>query len=120
MFGITRVFLAPTLDPLKHKYLEEADRFVTRDWTVLLNENPVVPFFSAVCGSVCRHMEPDRPMCTNDAGAPQKDRFDADGVRMIPLNEPIDKVAWPKELKLPTLIMAIAMKVLHVGGRQYP
>ena len=80
------------------KYLEEADRFVTRGWTVVSDEIPMVPFFSAACGSVCRPLEPDRPRCTNDAGAPRKDLFDADGVRVIPLNESIDRIAWPKEV----------------------
>ena len=84
--------------PVQAKYLEEADRFVTRGWTVVSDEIPMVPFFSAACGSVCRPLEPDRPRCTNDAGAPRKDLFDADGVRVIPLNESIDRIAWPKEV----------------------
>ena len=78
-----------------------------------LDEIPMVHFFSAGCGSVCRPLEHDRPRCTNDAGAPRKDLFDADGVRVIPLNESIDRVAWQKEVKPTTLIVVIAMKVLQ-------
>ena len=55
------------------KYLEEADRFIERGWTVCSQEILIVPYFSAACGSVCRPLEPDRPRCTNDAGAPRKE-----------------------------------------------
>ena len=37
--------------PVQGKYLEEADRFVERGWTVLSYSIPLVPFFSASCGS---------------------------------------------------------------------
>ena len=52
-------------------------------------------------------------MCTNAAGAPRMNLFDADGVCVIPLNESIGRVAWPKEVKPTTLTVAIAMKVLQ-------
>ena len=76
--------------PVQEKYLAEADRFVARGWTVCCEQIPVVPYFSASCGSVARPLEPDRPRCTNDAGAPRSEVLDDDGVRVMPLNEAIN------------------------------
>ena len=85
-----QIVLQPHLQsfvPVQSKYLAEADRFVDRGWTVVWSSIPVVPYFSAACGSVCRPLEPDRPRCTNDAGAPRKDLWADDGVRVLSLNE---------------------------------
>ena len=60
---------------------------------------PSVPYFCASCGSVARPLEPDRPRCTNDAGAPRKDTCDDDGMKVVPLNEAISESEWPKEVK---------------------
>ena len=73
--------------PVQEKYLAEADRFIERGWTVNSLDLLMVPFFSASCGSVCRPMEPDRPRCTNDAGAPRKDLWADDDIRVRSLNE---------------------------------
>ena len=75
--------------PVQEKFLLESDRFLMRGWSVCLESIPIVPYFCATCGSVCRPLEPDRPRCTNDAGAPRKAVVDEDGVRVIPLNEAI-------------------------------
>ena len=98
--------------PVQDKYLAEADRFVERGWTYCCVGIPIVPFFCASCGSVCRPLEPDRPRCTNDAGAPRQDTYDDDGVRVVPLNEAISESVWPKEVKPTALQVCIVMRVL--------
>ena len=98
--------------PVQEKYLAEADRFVARGWTVCCEQIPVVPYFSASCGSVARPLEPDRPRCTNDAGAPRSEVFDDDGVRVMPLNEAILGSTWPKEVKPNALQVCTIMRIL--------
>lgn len=98
--------------PVQEKYLAEADRFIKRGWTVNSLDLLMVPFFSASCGSVCRPMEPDRPRCTNDAGAPRKDLWADDGIRVRSLNECIAETLWPKEVKPSALDVVTAMRVL--------
>jgi hypothetical protein len=97
-----QIVLQPHLNsflPVQAKYLAEADRFVERGWTYWSSLLPLVPFFCGACGSVCRPLEPDRPRCTNDAGAPRQELWDADGIRVRSLNECISESIWPKEVK---------------------
>ena len=111
----TQIVLQPHLQsflPVQSKYLEEADRFELRRWTVRWPDLPLVPFFSAACGSVCRPLEPDRPRCTNDAGAPRTSIWDDDGIRVVPLNETIERTAWPKKVKPDSLTVVTAMRIL--------
>ena len=98
--------------PVQEKYLAEADRFVQRGWTVCCVQIPLVPYFCASCGSVARPLEPDRPRCTNDAGAPRHEVWDDDAVRVIPLNEAISESIWPKEVKPNALQVCIIMRIL--------
>ena len=115
-----QIVLLPHLNsflPAQEKYLQEADRFVERGWTVLCSEIPTVPFFSCSCGSVCRPMEPGRPRCTNDAGAPRKPLWDADGLRVIPLNEAISCSEWPKQVMPGALDVVTAMRVLKEAAQ---
>ena len=110
-----QIVLQPHLQsflPVQDKYLKEADRFIDRGWTFCWDSIPLVPFFSAACGSVCRALEPDRPRCTNDAGAPRKELWADDGIRVRSLNECIDEVEWPKEVKPSALDVMIALRVL--------
>jgi hypothetical protein len=98
--------------PVQQKYLEESDRFVERGWTFYDVNLLMVPFLSASYGPVCRALEPDRPRCTNDAGAPQYEFWADDGIRVISLNECIAQSVWPKEVKPGALDVAVAIKVL--------
>ena len=98
--------------PVQDKYLLESDRFLEGSWSVCCASIPIVPYFCAACGSACRPLEPVRPRCTNDAGAPRKDVFDDDGVRVVPLNEAIANCMWPKEVKPSALDVVIVMRVL--------
>jgi site-specific DNA-cytosine methylase len=110
-----QIVLQPHLQsflPVQDKYLEESDRFVGRGWTVCGDSLLIVPFFSAACGSVCRPLEPDRPRCTNDAGAPRRELWADDGIRVRSLNECISEVIWPKEIKPNALDVMIALRVL--------
>ena len=110
-----QIVLQPHLQsfiPVQDKYLTESDRFIARGWTVRDHQLLLVPFFSAACGSVCRPLEPDRPRCTNDAGAPRKELWADDGVRVRSLNECISESFWPKEVKPMALDVTIAMRVL--------
>ena len=71
-----QIVLQPHLKPflpVQEKYLQESDRFIDRGWTVSCSSMPLVPFFCASCGSVCRPLELDRPRRTNDAGAPRQE-----------------------------------------------
>ena len=115
-----QIVLQPHLQsflPVQEKYLQESDRFVERGWTVWDLQIPLVPYFCAACGSVCRPLEPDRPRCTNDAGAPRKALLDEDGVRVIPLNDAISESEWPKEVKPSALNVMIAMRILHEAAQ---
>ena len=103
--------------PVQEKYLKESDRFIDRGWTVCCTSIPLVPFFCASCGSVCRPLEPDRPRCTNDAGAPRTELWDEDGLRVIPLNESISESWWPKEVKPSTLDVMIVIRVLQEAAQ---
>ena len=110
-----QIVLQPHLQsflPVQDKYLQESDRFLERGWSICSESIPVVPYFCAACGSVCRPLEPDRPRCTNDAGAPRKSVIDEDGVRVVPINEAIAQNEWPKEVKPSALDVVIAMRVL--------
>ena len=107
-----QIVLQPHLQsflPVQEKYLAEADRFIERGWTVQDQGLLLVPFFSTACGSVYRPLEPDRPRCTNDAGASRKDLWVDDGVKVRSLNECISELSWPKEVKPMALHVAIAM-----------
>ena len=100
-----QIVLQPHLNsflPLQEKYLEEAERFVERGWTFVCVDIPLVPYFSASCGSVCRPLKPDRPRCT----------WDDDGIRVVPLNEAISGSDWPKEVKPDVTTVMIAMRIL--------
>ena len=111
----TQIVLQPHLHsfiPVQEKYLAEADRFVERGWTFHFSFIPFVPFFSGACGSVCRPLEPDRPRCTNDAGAPRKELWAEDGVKVRSLNECISESHWPKEIKPNALAVMLAIRVL--------
>ena len=110
-----QIVLQPHLQsflPVQEKYLAEADRFIERGWTVQDQYLLIVPFFSAAYDSVCRPLEPDRPRCTNDAGAPRKDLWDDDQVRVRSLNECISESSWSEEVKPMALHVVIAMRVL--------
>lgn len=115
-----QVVLQPHLKsflPVQDKYLAEADKFVERGWSTVHFTIPTVPYFSACCGSVCRPLEPDRPRCTNDAGAPRKELWAEDGIRVIPLNEAIADSEWPKEVKPSALDAMIALRVLQEAAQ---
>ena len=103
--------------PVQDKYLQESDRFIERGWTACWVSIPLVPYFCAACGSVCRPLEPDRPRCTNDAGAPRRDVWDDDGIRVVPLNEAISESWWPKEVKPSALDVMIVMRVLQEAAQ---
>lgn len=110
-----QIVLQPHLNsflPVQDKYLAEADKFIERGWTVCSESLPLVPFFSAACGPVCRPLEPDRPRRTNDAGAPRKELWAEDGIRVKSLNESISENSWPKEVKPDVLCVTIAMRLL--------
>ena len=117
-----QIVLQPHLQsflPVQKKYLQEADKFVMRGWSVLAADGlPLVPFFAAACGSVERALEPDRPRQTNDAGAPRHDVWDDDGIRVIPLNEAIVAPLWPKESKPCALDVVIAIRVLLEAAQE--
>ena len=113
-----QIVLQPHLQsflPVQDKYLEEFDRFLQRGWACCFTSIPVVPYFFAACESVCRPLEPDRPRCTNDAGAPRHDVFDDDGVRVLPLNEAISESEWPKEVT--PLIAVRVLQQKHDSGQ---
>ena len=61
---------------------------------------------------VGRPLEPDRPRCTNDAGAPRKELWAEDGVKVRSLNECISESHWPKEIKPNALAVMLAIRVL--------
>ena len=115
-----QIVLQPHLQsflPVQEKYLQESDRFIERGWTVCFDSIPLVPYFSAACGSVCRPLEPDRPRCTNDAGAPRREITDDDGVRVVPLNEAIGCSFWPKEVKPSAMDVMITMRILQEAAQ---
>ena len=68
--------------PMQDKFLKEADKFIQRGCTGVHSCLPCVPFRCAACGSTCHPLEPDRPRCTNDAGAPRCTYY-VDGVQVF-------------------------------------
>ena len=98
---------------VQDKFLKEADSFIERGWTVVATCIPLVPFFLTACGSVTRKLEPERPRTIFDGGAPRFELWDSDGVRVIPVNEAIALIAWPKETKPRALHVVCAIAVLQ-------
>ena len=100
--------------PVQDKFLKEADKFVQRGWTEVHSRLPCVPFRSAACGSTCRPLEPDRPRCTNDAGAPRCTCY-SDGVQVLALNDAIDmgSLPLPQEIKPRSIDLLTGIRIMH-------
>ena len=100
--------------PVQDKFLKEADNFSQRGWTEVHSRLPCVPFRSAACGSTCRPLEPDRPRCTNDAGAPRCTCY-SDGVQVLALNDAIDmgSLPLPQEIKPRSIDLLTGIRIMH-------
>ena len=99
---------------VQDKFLKEADRFIQRGWTEVYSCLPCVPFRCAACGSTCRPLEPDRPRCTHDAGAPRCTCY-ADGIQVLSLNDAIDMgvLPLPQEIKPRSIDLLTGIRIMH-------
>ena len=75
---------------------------------------PCVPFRCAARGSTCRPLKPDRPRCTNDAGAPRC-ICHSDGVQVSSLNDAIDMgtLSLPQEIKPRSIDLLTGIRIMH-------
>ena len=96
------------------RFPREADKFAQRGWTEVHSCLPCVPFRCAACGSTCRPLEPNRPRCTNDAGAPRCTCY-SNGVQGLSLNDAIDMdtLPLPQEIKPRSIDLLTGIRIMH-------